>query len=212
MKKFKNLFINKNSKNIFTKDNIVNDFNKYENHFLNEDKDTNWEYGIFSELIKNYVNPLENLTIVEVGVARGGNVLDTFDKIDEFIEYFIGIDPYVSGYDESDIFSQKKQEEMDYCYSYVLNKIQNPKFKLYRTTSKKISPLFNNESVDAVYIDGDHTYEGVLNDITSWKDKVKKGGIIVGDDYELFDGVREAVKKSFKNFDVKDNSWFVIKD
>ena len=31
MKKFKNLFINKNSKNIFTKDNIVNDFNKYEN-------------------------------------------------------------------------------------------------------------------------------------------------------------------------------------
>ncbi len=47
MKKFKNLFTNKNPKNIFTKENVVNDFNKYENHFLNEDRDTNREYGIF---------------------------------------------------------------------------------------------------------------------------------------------------------------------
>ena len=212
MKKLRNLTKNKNSKNVLSKENIINDFKKYEKHFLSEDSDTNWEYGIFSELIKNHINPLENLTLIEVGVARGGNILDTFARIDEFIKYFIGIDPYISGYDETDIFSHKKQEEMDYCYSYVLKKIQNPKFKLYRTTSEKIAPLFNDESVDAVYIDGDHTYEGVLNDFTSWKDKVKKGGIIVGDDYELFSGVREAVKKSFENFNVENNSWFVIKD
>ena len=26
---------------------------------------------------------------------------------------------------------------------------------------------------------GDHTYEGVLNDITSWKDKVKNEGLLL---------------------------------
>ena len=47
MKKLRNLTKNKNSKNVLSKENIINDFKKYEKHFLSEDSDTNWEYGIF---------------------------------------------------------------------------------------------------------------------------------------------------------------------
>ena len=34
---------------------------------------------------------------------------------------------------------------------------------------------------DAIYIDGDHTYDGVKKDITLWEKKIVSGGIMVGD-------------------------------
>jgi hypothetical protein len=37
---------------------------------------------------------------------------------------------------------------------------------------------------DWIYLDGDHSYEGVLNDLNSSRRVVKDGGIILGDDYK----------------------------
>lgn len=42
---------------------------------------------------------------------------------------------------------------------------------------------FDNNSLDFVYIDADHSYETTLEDITEWTKKVKPGGIVSGDDY-----------------------------
>jgi cephalosporin hydroxylase len=39
------------------------------------------------------------------------------------------------------------------------------------------------KSVDILFIDGDHSYEGVLNDFKNFSDLVKPGGYIVFDDY-----------------------------
>lgn len=38
-------------------------------------------------------------------------------------------------------------------------------------------------SVDFVFIDADHSYEGVKKDILAWLPKVKKGGVLSGHDY-----------------------------
>lgn len=59
---------------------------------------------------------------------------------------------------------------------------------------------FAAESLDFVYIDADHTYERVLEDITEWSKKVRIGGIISGHDYDRykfkhFDGVVRAVNE-----------------
>jgi len=43
--------------------------------------------------------------------------------------------------------------------------------------------LFQDESLDFVYIDANHTYEGVMDDIKLWFPKVKKGGLLLGHDY-----------------------------
>ena len=48
-----------------------------------------------------------------------------------------------------------------------------------------------------IYIDGSHEYQDVLDDIKSWYPKVKSGGIMYGDDYPYFDGVRRAVDEYF---------------
>ena len=46
------------------------------------------------------------------------------------------------------------------------------------------APLLPDESLDLVFIDGDHTYEGCKADISNYYAKVKPGGFIAGHDYE----------------------------
>jgi hypothetical protein len=51
-----------------------------------------------------------------------------------------------------------------------------------RMTSSDAVSRFVDESVDFVYIDVNHEYKFVLNDIMIWYPKVKNGGYLTGDD------------------------------
>lgn len=68
--------------------------------------------------------------------------------------------------------------------------------------------LFKDESLNFVYIDGDHAYESVREDIEAWYPKISPNGIIAGDDYG-WPGVKQAVKEALgENFMVEaDNNW-----
>lgn len=52
-----------------------------------------------------------------------------------------------------------------------------------RMKSLAAAGLFEDESVDFVYVDGLHTVPQVKNDIMTWYHKVKSGGILAGHDY-----------------------------
>ncbi len=74
------------------------------------------------------------------------------------------------------------------------------------------------EKLDFVYIDGDHDYEFVKDDIEQYYKLLKKGGVLSGDDIEnrrLPNGVFKALSEfSVKNkLDVKieGNNWWLIK-
>ena len=41
-----------------------------------------------------------------------------------------------------------------------------------------------NESLDAVFLDGDHSYKAVSQDLPFWFKKIRKGGWLLGDDYK----------------------------
>jgi hypothetical protein len=66
---------------------------------------------------------------------------------------------------------------------------------LHKGFSYDILSKFDNEYFDMVYIDGDHSYECVKNDLDIAFDKVKSGGYICGHDYtmQMFEGVVRAV-------------------
>lgn len=53
-----------------------------------------------------------------------------------------------------------------------------------------------NQSLALVYIDGDHSYDGVMRDIQAWFGKLVDGGIMAFHDYEAPEyGVKQAVKE-----------------
>lgn len=63
------------------------------------------------------------------------------------------------------------------------------------STSTLAAPNFENESLDLVFIDADHSYEAVKADIAAWEPKVRPGGILCGHDYGVFPGVTRAVNE-----------------
>lgn len=58
--------------------------------------------------------------------------------------------------------------------------------------------IFRDETADLVFIDADHRYEAVLEDIRGWLPKVRSGGIICGHDYGGHPGVVRAVNEVFE--------------
>jgi len=58
--------------------------------------------------------------------------------------------------------------------------------KIFRMSSEEASLLFEDESLDLVFLDGDHLYESFIRDFESWLPKVKKGGILCGHDAAPF--------------------------
>jgi predicted O-methyltransferase YrrM len=58
-------------------------------------------------------------------------------------------------------------------------------------------------SLDMVFIDADHSYESVRNDIAAWLPKVRLGGILAGHDFTpLMPGVVDAVQERFERFEI----------
>ena len=74
--------------------------------------------------------------------------------------------------------------------------------QIFRTTSAKAARQFDTGQLDFVYIDAQHHYEAVKQDLMLWYPKVKKGGILSGHDY--IDGKREhgnfGVKSAVNEF------------
>ena len=184
-------------------------YSEYKNYFISEDKKSNWDPSAFTKIIETHLVNKKKLILVEIGVARGATSLYTINSLKNCIDSYFGIDPYKSNYDKTDIVSSYNQDLMDNCYLYVLDKVRDPKFKLLRLTSENASNLFSDQSIDAIFIDGDHTYEGVTNDINFWKSKIKKGGIIMGDDYNTFSDVKKAVQENFTDINIDNNCWYV---
>lgn len=74
--------------------------------------------------------------------------------------------------------------------------------KPVRTKSVEASKLFEDESIDFVFIDASHFYHEVRADLRCWYPKLKRGGIIAGHDYvpghpESDAGVVRAVNEFF---------------
>lgn len=74
------------------------------------------------------------------------------------------------------------------------------------------SKFYEDNSLDMVFIDADHSYEAVKNDIATWLPKVKKdGGMLAGHDI-THEPVQTAVMEMFGGFNTIGNCWFVVRD
>lgn len=108
----------------------------------------------------------------EIGVDRGSFSLYMCKKI-EGLE-LLCVDPWRE--------RQRGQER----YETTKKKLAPYNVTLARTTSVLASLEVEDESLDFVYIDGDHTFDSVMLDIILWTRKVRFGGVVSGHDYYRF--------------------------
>ena len=138
-----------------------------------------------NEMIKYYCNKLSNPKIIEIGVFKGDFLdylvkecnIGTIDAVDLFegttcsgdadgnnvVYYDVGIS-YV---------------ELLEKYKYMQN------IKIHKSNSITFLQNQYDNTYDIIYIDGDHSYNGVKNDLINAYRKIKNGGYIMGHDYEM---------------------------
>lgn len=143
--------------------------------------------------------------ICEIGIWKGDNLKNLL-KHD--VEEAYGIDSYCNNHlsNKGIEFSLKDLNEM---YENVKKlEIKYKNLKIIRELSCKASSLFKDNYFDFIYIDADHSYEHIKEDLEIWYPKVKKGGILSGHDYvnhTLKNGVSFGVIKAVNEFSKKYN-------
>lgn len=155
-------------------------------------------YGIFSKII----NDNDFKKCAEVGIGYGFHAIELLKNTN--IEHLYLIDPMVP-YDSRDQF------EIDVVnnggFESIVVKILNSldEYKNRYTWFRKHSNQITNEeipnnSLDAVFIDGNHSYRAVTNDLELYWTKIRSGGYLLGDDYWM-----TSVNKAVNNFKNKNH-------
>lgn len=73
--------------------------------------------------------------------------------------------------------------------------IQSEKIKFFRGSTDKVSSRFENNQFDILFVDADHSYNGVSSDYNNYKRVVKNGGYIAFHDYGPWPGVTKLCKE-----------------
>lgn len=135
----------------------------------------------------------DNLVGCELGVSYGFNLVYFLDELHNISKVY-AIDPY-SPYDDGP-GGYVDQETIDKVKDLFLQNIEIYKHKVQFINLPSLDAHHDipNNSLDYIFIDGDHSYKAVSNDIKFYYSKVKSGGIFAGHDYNLSD-VKQAVSE-----------------
>jgi hypothetical protein len=121
--------------------------------------------------------------VAEVGVWRGAFAASILTKCDFISSYFL-IDPWrpLPDWEKPLNVSAEKFEE---AYSTAMASVAFAEARtvVLRGTTCEVSDQIPDGSLDAVYIDGDHTLRGITIDLIRMIRKLKPGGLLGGDDF-----------------------------
>jgi len=158
-------------------------------------------YGVLTKVIND--NNFKN--VVEVGIGYGTHakyILKTTN-----IEKLILVDPtkyYPNDGFATDIMKQEAEipgNNFNELYNLIKKELSpwNDRYIWFRKESLTITnDDIPDQSLDCVFVDGDHSYEAVVKDLPFWWNKVRSGGKLLGDDYWMSD-VAKAVHQFANN-------------
>jgi len=149
----------------------------------------------------------ENLVGVEIGVAGGEHALSILENLN--IQKLYLIDPY----DLYDTYTEGKniygitQETLEKTEKSARKKLKNYEKQIVwikKLSSQAISDI--KEDLDFAYIDGNHAYSFVLEDLNNYYKLLSPNGVIGGHDYyNGFAKDHSGVVKAVQEFAVKNN-------
>lgn len=83
--------------------------------------------------------------------------------------------------------TQAEQDRQDFLYGHTQRTLAPYKnCTIIRADSVDGAQQFADESLDFVYLDGDHSFAHIAADLVAWTKKVRRGGIVAGHDYFYF--------------------------
>ncbi len=161
------------------------------------------------ELAK-YFAELGLTTGVEVGVYKGANAIELCKANPELTLYCVDI------WGINDVHEKQKRIHQK-IYKYAQRKLAPYNTVLIRDLSMNAVKKFEDNSLDFVYIDSNHAYSEISQDLEAWSEKVRLGGIVSGHDYDWAD-VKKAVDEyifkheyTLNTTEDENCSWWFIK-
>lgn len=158
---------------------------------------------IFENRIEMLFSFEKNLKIAELGVFEG-NFSKEIYKICEPSELYL-VDLF-DGY-----FGSGDKDGKNYHYSHL--ELEYEKIKSYFVKNKNVKVIkdstinflnkLEDNYLDLVYIDADHSYEAVTKDLELSFKKVKNNGLICGHDYVTNTEAKNAVDDFCVKFNLK---------
>lgn len=130
-----------------------------------------------------------NINVGEIGVRHGHSTFYIICTLN--VENYYAIDPFLS-YDDysgdgfNDAIKDMGGDNLLINYLNQINiarKLRKTNIHIIRDFSNKAHTNIENESLDFCFIDGNHTYDYVMDDLVNYFPKIAPGGIIAGDDY-----------------------------
>lgn len=103
--------------------------------------------------------------------------------------------------------------EFERYESSARNRLKNYNCSILKMRSMEAVKWIADNSLDFVYIDGNHEFKFCVEDIYEWSWKVRPGGIISGHDYTIYRSVakihvKKAVEAYTQSYNIK--PWFVL--
>jgi predicted O-methyltransferase YrrM len=164
-------------------------------HFYQNIGEESWftYENLYSEMVSTYS---DGAHFVEVGNWKGRSAS------------YMGVEIINSGksirFDCIDIFTMFEGQYEEFVENIKpLSGIINP----IVGSSNEIVHQYEDDSLDFVFIDANHNYEDVLEDLRNWLPKIKIGGVLAGHDYspDLPYEHSIGVDKAVDDFFGKDN-------
>ena len=176
---------------------------------------------------KGYMEKYNCQTICEIGVRQGFNF---YYMVQHNPKLAVAVDCWIEDGVAGRNDSCYDQKGLDWQYErFKTATADKPFVKICRGYSFDVVKEFSDEFFDFIFIDADHTYEGISRDLVDWWPKMKKGGAFTGHDYiqtrkkmkngqKITFGVLTAVdefvaKNNITNFGIlqPNPSWAIIK-
>lgn len=119
----------------------------------------------------------KNSVVAEIGVYRAEFSKEILERSNP--RQLTLIDPWMTM-----LNSRQVDPLFESFYTEVIEKFKgNEKIKVIRKTSTEALNDIKDNSIDWVYIDGDHNYQPCLEDLRGYASKIKEDGYICGHDW-----------------------------
>ena len=160
--------------------------------------------------IIRWIKELDFKVGAEIGVDRANFSKLIVDQNDQVKLY--GVDPYLKYIEYREYIDQA---DMDRVYGLAKEKmaasVKDGQFEFIRKPSMEALKDFKDESLDFVYIDGNHEGDFPYQDISGWAKKVKKGGLVAGHDFVRIKVLNFTIKDALKRYAKENNlTYFVL--